>query len=346
GCAEIEPECDLIEEVLRLRGLDTIAPVSLPRAAPVPGPVLTRRQTRAAIARRVLAAQGLVECVTFSFLDAATAARFGEAPETLRLANPIASDLNQLRPTPLATLAQAAARNAARGYPDVALFELGPAFEPPGQVGGQALVAAGLRAGAAPRHWAGPQAPVDAMTAKADLWAALGALGVPFEALSVTPDAPGFYHPGQSGVVRQGPKTVLGRFGALHPGLLAALDLPAPAAAFELFLDALPDPKRRRRAPPDLPAFQPVRRDFAFVVGRDTPAESVLRAARGADRALIAGVALFDLFQGGSLAAGERSLGVEVTFQPRARSLTEAELDAAAAKVVAAVAKATGARLR
>ena len=342
GCAEIEPECDLIEEVLRLRGLDTIPPVSLPRAAPVPGPVLTPRQTRAAVTRRMLAAQGLAECVTFSFLDAATAARFGDTPEGLRLANPIASDLDQLRPTPLATLAQAASRNAARGYADLALFELGPAFDAAGQV----LVAAGLRTGAAPRHWAGPQAPVDAMAAKADLWAALGALGVPFEALSVTPDAPGFYHPGQSGVVRQGPKTVLGRFGALHPGLLAALDLPGPAAGFELFLDAVADPKRRRRAPPDLPAFQPVRRDFAFVVSRDTPAEAVLRAARGAERTLITGVALFDVFEGGTLAAGERSLGVEVTFQPRERSLTEAELEAAAAKLVAAVAKATGARLR
>ena len=342
GCAAMEPECDLIEEVLRLRGLDQIAPVSLPRSAPVPVPVLTPAQSRAALARRVLAAQGLAECVTFSFLDQATAARFGDAPSSLRLANPIASDLDQLRPTPIATLALAAGRNAARGYADVGLFELGPAYTPDGQ----ALVAAGLRAGATPRHWASPARDVAAMDAKADLWAALTALSVPLEALSVTADAPAFYHPGQSGVVRQGPKTVLGRFGTLHPAVLAALNLAGPVVAFELFLDAVAEPKRRRRAAPDLPAFQPVRRDFAFVVGRDVAADTVLRAARGAERTLIAGVALFDVFSGGSLPEGMRSLGIEVTFQPREQTLTEAELEQAAAKVVAAVAKATGAVLR
>ena len=342
GCAAMEPECDLIEEVLRLRGLDQIAPVSLPRSAPVPVSVLTPAQSRAALARRVLAAQGLAECVTFSFLDQATAARFGDAPSSLRLANPIASDLDQLRPTPIATLALAAGRNAARGYADVGLFELGPAYTPDGQ----ALVAAGLRAGATPRHWASPARDVAAMDAKADLWAALTALSVPLEALSVTADAPAFYHPGQSGVVRQGPKTVLGRFGMLHPAVLAALNLAGPVVAFELFLDAVAEPKRRRRAAPDLPAFQPVRRDFAFVVGRDVAADTVLRAARGAERTLIAGVALFDVFSGGSLPEGMRSLGVEVTFQPRERTLTDVELEQAAAKVVAAVAKATGAVLR
>ncbi len=342
GCAAMEPECDLIEEVLRLRGLDQIAPVSLPRSAPVPVSVLTPAQSRAALARRVLAAQGLAECVTFSFLDQATAARFGDAPSSLRLANPIASDLDQLRPTPIATLALAAGRNAARGYADVGLFELGPAYTPDGQ----ALVAAGLRAGATPRHWASPARDVAAMDAKADLWAALTALSVPLEALSVTADAPAFYHPGQSGVVRQGPKTVLGRFGMLHPAVLAALNLAGPVVAFELFLDAVAEPKRRRRAAPDLTAFQPVRRDFAFVVGRDVAADTVLRAARGAERTLIAGVALFDVFSGGSLPEGMRSLGVEVTFQPRERTLTDVELEQAAAKVVAAVAKATGAVLR
>ena len=347
GCAEIEPECDLIEEVLRLRGLDTIAPVSLPGAAPVPVPTLVPRQTRAALARRVLAAQGLAECVTFSFMAAPQAALFGPVPESLRLVNPIASDLDQLRPTPVATLALAAARNATRGFADVALFELGPAFAPGGDdPWGQRQVASGLRAGTTPRNWLAPARPVDAMDAKADLFAALSALGVPMEALSVTADAPAFYHPGRSGVVRQGPKTVLGTFGELHPQVLTALDMTGPAVAFELVLDAIADPKRRRRAPPDLPAFQPVRRDFAFLVDATVPAEAVLRAARGAERILIVGVALFDVYEGGGLSAGKRSLGVEVTFQPRERTLTEAELEAAAAKVVAAVAKATGAVLR
>ncbi|MDE2007635.1 MAG: phenylalanine--tRNA ligase subunit beta, partial [Rhodospirillales bacterium] len=344
GCAEIEPECDLIEEVLRLRGLDSIAPVSMPAiaATPVPPPVLTPRQSRAALARRALAARGLAECVTFSFMPRATAALFGAAPEALRLANPIASDLDQLRPTPIATLALAAARNAARGFGDVALFELGPEFAETGQV----LVAAGLRLGATPRNWAEPARAVGAIDAKTDLFAALAALGVPMEALSVGADAPGFYHPGRSGTVRQGPKAVLGHFGELHPRLLGAIDLPGPAVAFALYLDAIADPKRRRRALPDLAAFQPVRRDFAFLVDAAVPAEAVLRAARGAERTLITGVALFDVYAGAGVAEGKRSLAIEVTFQPRERSLTEAELDAAAAKVVAAVAKATGASLR
>ena len=341
GCAVIEPECDLIEEVLRLRGLDAIPPVSLPRAAPVPLPTLTPRQTRAALARRVLAARGLAECVTFSFMEASTAALFGDTPEALRLSNPIAADLDQLRPTPVATLALAARRNAARGWPDVGLFEVGPGFA----TDGQRQVVAGLRVGATPRSWIEPARPVEAMDAKADLYAALEALGVPMEALTVAAHAPGFYHPGRSGVVRQGPNTVLGTFGALHPAVVGTLDL-GPACAFELFLDAVPDPKRRKRAAPDLPPFQPVRRDFAFLVDAGVPAETVLRAARGAERTLIVGVSLFDLYQGDKLPEGKKSLAVEVTFQPRERTLTDAEIEAAAARVVAAVAKATGASLR
>ena len=340
GCALVEPECDLIEEVLRLRGLGAIPAVSLPRAAPVPLPTLTARQSRAALARRTLAAQGLVECVTFSFMAAEQAALFGDTPEALRLANPIAADLDQLRPTPVATLALAAQRNGARGWPDVALFEVGPAFREAGEM----QVAAGLRAGSTPRSWVVPSRPVEAIDAKADLYAALGALGVPMEALSVTADAPGFYHPGRSGVVRQGPKTILGTFGALHPAVLAAIDL-GGACAFELFLDAIAEPKRRRRVP-DLPTFQPVRRDFAFLVDADVTAESVLRAARGAERTLIAGVTLFDAYEGDPLPAGKKSLAIEVAFQPHERTLTEAEIEAAAAKVVAAVSKATGASLR
>jgi phenylalanyl-tRNA synthetase beta chain len=341
GCAVVEPECDLIEEVLRLRGLDAIPPVSLPRAAPVPSPTLTPPQTRAALARRVLAAQGLAECVTFSFMEAGTAALFGDTPEALRLSNPIAADLDQLRPTPVATLALAARRNAARGWPDVGLFEIGPGFG----ADGQRQIAAGLRAGATPRSWIEPARPVEAMDAKADLYAALEALGVPMAALTVAADAPGFYHPGRSGVVRQGPQTVLGTFGALHPAVLGALDL-GPACAFELFLDAVPDPKRRKRAAPDLPPFQPIRRDFAFLVDASVTAEAVRRAARGADRTLIAGVTVFDVYEGETLPPGKKSLAIEVTFQPRERTPTDAEIEAASQKVIAAVAKATGATLR
>jgi phenylalanyl-tRNA synthetase beta chain len=343
GRAAMEQECDLIEEVLRLKGLDNVPPVSLPVAGIVPAATLSPRQQRSAVARRTLAAAGLAECVTFSFMPSETARLFGTAPEALRLVNPIASDLDQMRPTPLATLAMAAQRNAARGYGDVGLFEIGPAFP---DAEGQRLVAAGLRAGSTARHWQGGAVAADAMSAKADVWTVLAALGVPMEALSVTADAPGFYHPGQSGTVRQGPKTVLATFGALHPRVLAALDLAGPAVAFEIQLDAIQDPKKRKKSAPDLPSFQPVRRDFAFVVDTAVPAEAVLKAARGAERTLIAGVSLFDVYDGDKMEAGRKSLAIEVVFQPRERTLTDQEIEAAGQKVVVAVAKATGATLR
>ncbi|HET6306851.1 MAG TPA: phenylalanine--tRNA ligase subunit beta, partial [Rhodopila sp.] len=182
GCAAIEAENDLIEEVLRLRGLDAVPAVSLSRASPVPSATLTPRQQRNAVARRTLASAGLMECVTFSFMARSDAEWFGAAPDALRLSNPIAADLDQLRPTPLATLALAARRNAARGYPDVALFEIGPAFAVDAP-DGQKLVASGLRAGSSPRSWIAPQRPVDPMDAKADLWALLASAGMPLEAL-------------------------------------------------------------------------------------------------------------------------------------------------------------------
>jgi phenylalanyl-tRNA synthetase beta chain len=345
GCAEIEPECDLVEEVLRLRGLDAVPPVSLPRASPVPLVTLTPKQVRTELTRRTLAAQGLAECVTFSFMAQAEAALFGDTPEALRLTNPIAADLDQLRPTPIATLALAARRNAARGYPDVALFEIGPEFAREAAEH-QRWIAAGLRAGATPRNWLVPSRPLDASDAKADLWAAMSAVGVPLDALVLTQDAPGFYHPGRSTTVRQGPKTMLGSFGELHPRVLAALDLAGPVVAFQFDLDAVGDPKRRRKAAPNLPPFQPIRRDFAFLVDTAVTADAVLRAARGADRTLITGVSLFDVYQGDRLPPGTKSLAIEVTYQPRERTLTDAEIDAASQKVVAAVAKATGASLR
>jgi phenylalanyl-tRNA synthetase beta chain len=345
GCAAVEAENDLIEEVLRLRGLDAVPAVSLPRESPVPAATLTPRQQRTSVARRTLAAAGLMECVTFSFMARGEAEWFGAVPDALRLSNPIAADLDQLRPTPLATLALAAKRNAARGYGDVALFEIGPAFalDAPD---GQKLVAAGLRSGATPRSWLAPQRPVDAMDAKGDLWALLTAVGVPLDALQVTPDAPSFLHPGRSGMLRQGPKTVMGYFGEIHPRLLAALGLPGPMVAFELNLDAVSDPKRRKKAAPDLASFQPVRRDFAFLVDSGVAADNVLRAAKGAERALITGVALFDVYEDDKMGGGKKSLAVEVTFQPRERTLTDAEIEAACQKVIAAVAKATGATLR
>jgi len=344
--ATVEPEVDLVEEVLRIRGLDTVPPVSLPQRTPVPAASLSTGEARAQLARRVLAARGLAECVSFSFVAAREAALFGAAPEALRLENPIAADLDQMRPTPLASLALAAGRNAARGFPDVSLFEIGPGFAEafPDE---QCLVAAGIRTGATERSWIAPSRPVDALDAKADALALLGALGVPAEALTLTGPGPGYFHPGRSALIGQGPKLPLGRFGELHPSVIAALDLKRPAVAFEILLDSVPMPKRRaRRAPPELSPFQPVSRDFAFVVDEDVPAESVLRAARGAERGLIASVTLFDVFAGPGIGAGKKSLAIEVVFQPRERTLTDAEIEAACRNVVAAVAKAAGGVLR
>jgi phenylalanyl-tRNA synthetase beta chain len=345
GCAEIEPECDLVEEVLRLRGLDAVPPVSLPRTAPVPAATLTVRQARAELVRRTLAARGLAECVTFSFMASDEAALFGDVPNALRLTNPIAADLDQLRPTPIATLALAANRNCSRGHPDLGLFEIGPefaldAFEC------QRWIAAGLRTGVTPRNWLVPARPVDVMDAKADLWAAIGALGVPPEGLVMTQDAPRFYHPGRSALVRRGPKTVLGSFGELHPRVLTTLDLAGPVVAFQLNLDAIGEPRPRRRAAPELPPFQSSRRDFAFLVDEAVAADTLLRAARSADRALIAGVSVFDVYQGDHLPPGKKSIAIEVLFQPRDHTLTEVEIEAATSQVIAAVTKATGATLR
>ncbi len=349
GRVPMEQEADLVEEILRLKGLDAIPPVSMPPLGPVPAPTLTPRQSRETLARRTLASRGLVECVTFSFMAARHAALFGPDDAALRLANPIASDLDQMRPTPIATLALAAQRNATRGFPTANLFEIGPAFRGTAAEA-QRRVASGLRSGPTPRDWREPARAPDAIDARADALAVLSALGVPMDALTTTTDAPDFYHPGRSGQLRQGPKTILASFGELHPRVLAALDFAGPVAAFEIQLDAIADPKRRRRAPADLPAFQPLRRDFAFVVDAATPSDLLLRAARGAahgaERALIAGVALFDVYAGDNVEPGRKSLGLEVTFQPRDRTLTDAEIEAACAKVVAAVGKATGAVLR
>ena len=338
----IEAECDLIEEVLRLRGLDSIPSVALPVVGAVPLSALTPRQVRSAATRRLLAARGMAECIGFSFISHEEAEHFGAIPDSLRLLNPIAADLDQLRPTPLASLALAAKRNAARGADALALFEIGPGFTE----SGQALVAAGLRTGHAARHPGRGPEPVTLWDAKADALAALEILGVPMDAVTTTADAPGHYHPGRSGTLRQGPKTVLARFGDLHPALLRDFGLTMPVTGFELFLDAVADPKRRRRAAPDLPTFQPLYRDFAFVVADMVTAEAVLRAARGAERTLISAVSLFDAYEGDKVAEGHKSLAIEVVLQPRERSLTDAEIEAVSAKIIAAVTKATNAVLR
>lgn len=342
---EMEGQCDLLEEVLRIYGLDNVPAVPLPQATMVAAPAITPRQARSTLLRRVCAARGLTETVGFSFVAYDDAVLFGDVPETQHLLNPIATDLDQLRPTPLINLARALSRNMARGLGlsgEGSVFEIGPCFD----ATGQHLRLAGLRGGLTARE---PGAAVREATlwdAKADLEAVLRALGVPEAALSVTADAPGFYHPGRSGMLRQGPKMVLGSFGELHPRVTQALGLSGTVVAFEVYLETIPEPKVKRKAQPVLSALQPVRRDFAFLAGPEVEIQSVLRAARQADRALVQEVRLFDLFEGGSLPDGHRSLGIEVVLQPQGESLTDKQLEAVSQSVESAVLKATGAVLR
>jgi phenylalanyl-tRNA synthetase beta chain len=229
---------------------------------------------------------------------------------------------------------------------DVALFEVGPAYRDPTDTG-QHLVAAGVRAGATPRHWAGKPRPVDALDAKADALAALGMMGAPVESLEVVAEAPGWYHPNRSGTLRLGPN-VLGYFGELHPSVLAAMEAEPPVAAFEVFLDRVPAPRSKGAAKPllKLSPYQPVDRDFAFVVDATVAAGAVLRAAKGADRAVITAVELFDVYEGENVGEGKKSLAISVRLQPAEATFTDAQIEAIAAKIVAAVTKATGATLR
>jgi len=344
---DIEGEACLVEEVMRIHGYDHIPEVVLPRESYLPRAALSPAQRRVSAARTALAWRGLYEGVTFSFVSRRQAELFGGGAEALTLANPISADLDVMRPTPLANLAVAAVRNADRGFGDLALFEVGPQYRDDTPEG-QATVAAGLRRGERQaRHWAGGGGPVDVFDAKGDAEAVLAACEAPADKLQVTRDAPAWYHPGRSGVLRLGPK-VLAQFGELHPRVLRALELKAPAVAFEVFLDAIPLPRagRQKRSLLELSPFQPVSRDFAFLVDEHVPAEKVIRAARGADKALIAEVALFDVYRGKGVEAGKKSLAIAVTLQPRQATLTDQEIEAVAAKVVAQVGAATGGTLR
>jgi len=343
---DVEGGADLVEEVLRLYGYDRIPAVSLPRATSLPRPALSPGQRRAGFVRRSLAARGLIEAVTFSFMPRQLAELFGAAPESLRVVNPISAELEQMRPSILPNLLLAAQRNADRGFGNGALFELGPQYRDDTPEG-QDLVAAGVRVGrTGPKRWDDPGCAVEAFHAKADALAALAAAGAPSESVQVSTDAPEWYHPGRAGSVRLGPK-LLGYFGELHPGVLSEMRVDGPAVGFEVFLERVPLPRGRRgRGPLKLSAFQPVERDFAFVVDGALAAETLLRVARGVDKALIAEVRLFDVYTGPGIDAGKKSLAITVVLQPQEVTLTEEALETFSQKLIAAVEKATGGVLR
>ena len=310
--------------------------------------MLTQRQARIRTARRALAAMGYQETIGWSFTSTANAGRFGGGAGALVLANPIASELDCMRPSALPGLIEAAARNAARGLSDVALFEIGPVFmglEP----ADQKTVIAALVAPNPPRRWDG--AKDDALFAlKGELMALLEELGAPVGSLQVVQGANNdWWHPGRSARVQLGPKAVIAEFGALHPATLAAMDADGPLYAFELTLDNLPEAKKKAvKTRPDL-ALSPLmalKRDFAFVMDRARSANDVVRAAIGADKGLIAGARVFDLYEGKGVPDGQKSVAIEVMIQPVDKTMTEAEIEALSARVVGAVEKATGGKLR
>ncbi|MDE1901355.1 MAG: phenylalanine--tRNA ligase subunit beta [Alphaproteobacteria bacterium] len=343
---DIEGDADLVEEIIRVKGYEYIPAVSLQRPQAVTASAIDAADYRLTAARRALASQGLMEAVTWSFMPGTIAACFGGVADALRLVNPISSDLDVMRPSILGNLIQAAKRNADRGFAEAALFEIGPVFRDQTPEG-QSMIATALRAGATPRHWAQPVRAVDAYDAKADALAALAAAGAPVASLQITADAPAWYHPGRSGSLRLGP-TVLAFFGEIHPSVLAACDAAGPMAGCEIFMANIPAARATGTAKPllKLDALQPVSRDFAFVVGRDITAAKLIKAVRDADKNLIRDVSVFDVYQGDKVEAGKKSIAVSVTLQPADKSLTDAEIDAIAAKIAASVAKVTGATLR
>ena len=344
---DIDGEADLVEEVVRVYGYDRIPTAPMERATSLPQPALTPEQRRRAAARRCLAGRGLVEVVTLSFMPSGQADLFGGVAPSMRLINPISSDLDVMRPSVLPNLIAAVGRNADRGIEAAALFEVGPQYSG-SKPEDQATVGAGVRAHVTgPRSWAEAPRPVDAFDVKADARAVIAAMGLAADSLRVTPQAPPWYHPGRSGVLGLGPKTVLAAFGEIHPRILRAMDVKGPVAGFEIFLDRMPKSRKGAAKPHlQLSLLHTVERDFAFVIDEAVSAEAVLAAARAADRNLIADVGVFDVFTGGKLGEGKKSLAITIVLQPAGKTLTEDQIEAVADKVVASVHKATGGVLR
>ena len=349
---DVHGRADIVEEIVRIIGVDRVpsTPFARERARE---PVLTTLQNRTRKAKRALAARGLVEAVTWSFVSKEEAELFGGAKPELELANPIAAELSHMRPSLIPGLAIAAQRNADRGFPDTALFEVGQIFRGD-KPADQLIAASGIRRGLAKasgggRHWSGKTESVDVFDAKGDAFAALAAVGAPTQALQVVPGGPSWFHPGRSGTIQIGPQNILGHFGELHPAAVAALKAEGSLVGFELVLEKIPEPKARpTRAKPllELSPFQPVERDFAFVVDGTVKAADILRAAQSVDRRVIANVTVFDVYEGKGIEPGKKSIAIAVTIQPGEKTMTDAEIDTLSGKIVAEVTKRTGGTLR
>ena len=349
---DVHGRADIVEEIVRIIGVDRVPSTPFAREH-ARKPVLTAIQNRTRRAKRALAARGLVEAVTWSFVSKQEAELFGGGTAELALANPIAAELSDMRPSLIAGLVMASQRNADRGFSDTALFEVGQIFKGD-RPEDQFTAASGLRhalarASGSGRHWSSKAEPVDAFDAKSDAFAVLAAAGAPMQALQVVPGGPAWFHPGRSGTIQIGPQNILGYFGELHPGTIAALKAEGPMVAFEVILERIPEPKARpTRAKPllELSQFQPVERDFAFVVGSTVKAADIVRAAQNVDKKVISNVVVFDVYEGKGIEPGKKSIAIAVTIQPREKTLTDAEIDALSGKIVAEVTKRTGGVLR
>jgi phenylalanyl-tRNA synthetase beta chain len=349
---DIHGKADIVEEVVRIVGLDRVpsTPFSREHARKA---VLTPIQNRTRRAKRALAARAMTEAVTWSFVSKKEAELFGGGKPELALANPIAAELSDMRPSLLPGLVAAAQKNADRGFADVALFEVGQVFKgdrPQDQLTAASGVRRALaRPAGSGRHWSRKPEPADAFDAKGDAFAVLAAAGAPMQAVQVVPGGPAWFHPGRSGTIQIGPQNVLGHFGELHPRTLAALKAEGPLVAFEVLLEKVPEPKAKAtRAKPllELSPFQPVERDFAFVVASSVRAFDIVRAAQNVDRRLIADVTVFDVYEGEGIEPGKKSVAIAVTIQPRDKTMTDAEIDALGQRIVAEVGRRTGGVLR
>lgn len=344
---DIECEQDLIEEVVRMIGLDNIPATSM-KTADFPKPVLTPLQNNIVMVKHELASRGMFETVTFSFTDSDIAQHFRRGQEPILLQNPIIKELDEMRPSLLPNLLIGAKNNIARGYADLAIFEVAPEFygRNPGE---QKAVASGIRVGkTSKKDWTGSMRAYDVFDAKADALAAIAAAKGPIDAPQITTDAPSYYHPGRSGAIRLG-KNVLAYFGELHPAVLKALDIKSNVVAFEVFLDNIPlprDAKSKAKKKLELSQLQAVDKDLAFVVARNVSAINIVAAAKNADRNNIADVRVFDVYAGDNLPEDKKSVAISVTFQPKEKTYTDAELEALMNKVILEVGKKTGATLR
>ncbi|WP_262692605.1 phenylalanine--tRNA ligase subunit beta [Kordiimonas aestuarii] len=345
---DVEGEADIVEEVLRIHGYDNIPSVQLSATDHKAGTTLSARQKQARATKRRLAAVGMHEAVTWSFMKRENAVLFGGGDERLVVDNPISSELDCMRPSVLPNLIEAAGRNADRGAPSVALFEVGGIYRDDSDKG-QLLVATGIRAGdAVERHWESTSRKVSVFDAKRDALAALEAALAPTANLQAFDEAPDYYHPGRSGTLRLGPKNILASFGELHPRVLKALDVDGPVVGFEVYLDAIPAPRKSGAAKGALNVsnLQSVERDFAFLLSRDAKAGDLIRAVRGADKAFISDVRIFDLYEGKGVPDDMRSVALTVTLEPKGETFADKDIEAIASKVIAAAEKAVGATLR